>query len=124
MEAKYWKKVIQVKVGNLFFFDKQKFIEGSTRGSKGRESILSVNESTINSQDKKLTDPGMYSRRFPPTFMLRRPSSSPFITCYTHWVECQFVFKGIIKYSVPKTTVFLSLNSYCNEGRILKLKDT
>lgn len=29
---------------------------------------------------EELTDPGTYSRRFPPTFMLKIPSSSPFTT--------------------------------------------
>ena len=34
-------------------------------------------------KSENLTDPGMQSRRFPPAFMLRMPSSSPLITCST-----------------------------------------
>lgn len=33
-----------------------------------------------NNEVEELTDPGTYSRRFPPTFMLKIPSSSPFTT--------------------------------------------
>lgn len=47
------------------------------------KEIMSKNMLQHQISSEKHTDPGMKSRRFPPAFMLRIPSSSPLITCFT-----------------------------------------
>ena len=63
----------------------------------------------------------MYSRRFPPTFMLRIPSSSPCITCYSlGWISVNL--QNDYQTIWPQNYCFSSLNTnYNNEGEILKL---
>jgi hypothetical protein len=70
---------------------------GASKALKVKGNYQGKNKLEHRVSSEKHTDPGMKSRRFPPIFMLRIPSSSPLITCST-----QLEFKVSINIHLSK----------------------